>query len=85
EVASAASKNRSKQHDKCFTSINELMVTEKQRSQPADEICGLANERRRSKRLEKELRRKEKALAEAAALLTLSKKAQAIRGSDEED
>ncbi|MFA7580522.1 hypothetical protein, partial [Castellaniella sp.] len=42
EVASAASKNRSKQHDKCFTSINELMVTEKQRSQPADEICGLS-------------------------------------------
>ena len=49
------------------------------------ERAALANERRKSKRLEKELRRKERALAEAAALLTLSKKAQAIWGVDEED
>ena len=34
--------------------------------------------------LEKELLRKERALAEAAALLTLSKKAQAIWGVDGE-
>jgi hypothetical protein len=33
--------------------------------------------------LEKELRRKEKALAEVAALLVLKKKAQAIWGEDE--
>src|SRR5690625_5314108 len=51
---------------------------------PADRAA-LADERRKSKRLEKELRRKEKALAEAAALLTLSKKAQAIWGNNEED
>jgi transposase-like protein len=35
--------------------------------------------------LEKELRRKEKALAEAAALLVLRKKAQAIWGDEEEE
>lgn len=45
----------------------------------------LAAERKKSRVLEKELRRKEKALAEAAALLTLSKKAQAIWGTSEED
>jgi transposase-like protein len=42
-------------------------------------------ERKRSQRLEKELRRKEKALAETAALLTLSKKAEAIWGTKDED
>lgn len=45
----------------------------------------LAAERKKSRALAKELHRKEKALAEAAALLTLSKKAQAIWGIDEED
>ena len=45
----------------------------------------LAAERKKSRALEKELRRKEKALAEAAALLTLSKKAQAIWGTNEDD
>ena len=44
-------------------------------------------DRRRIKELERELRRKEKALAEAAALLVLSKKAEAIfnrnKGEDE--
>ena len=45
----------------------------------------LAAERRKTRALEKELRRKEKALAEAAALLTLSKKAQAIWGIPEDD
>jgi transposase len=38
----------------------------------------------RIKQLEKELARKEKALAEAAALLILSKKAQAIWGESED-
>lgn len=42
-------------------------------------------ERRRTRALERELRRKEKALAEAAALLVLRKKAQAIWGTDEDD
>ncbi len=45
----------------------------------------LAAERKKTRRLEKELHRKEKALAEAAALLTLSKKFQAIWGSGEDD
>lgn len=40
--------------------------------------------RKQYRQLEKELHRKEKALAEAAALLTLSKKARAIWGTDED-
>lgn len=42
-------------------------------------------ERKKSRRLEKDLRRKEKALAEAAALLVLQKKVQAIWGEHEDD
>ncbi|MBB5510733.1 Tfp pilus assembly protein PilF [Paraburkholderia sp. JPY681] len=42
-------------------------------------------EKRRIKGLEKELQRKEKALAEAAALLVLRKKVQAIWGEQEDD
>ena len=42
-------------------------------------------EKKRSKELERELLRKERALAETAALLTLRKKAQAIWGDVEED
>ena len=42
-----------------------------------------AAERKSVQRLQKELARKDKALAEAAALLVLSKKAQAIWGVDE--
>jgi transposase-like protein len=45
----------------------------------------LARERQKSRQLAKELQRKEKALAEAAALLTLSKKARAIWGTDADD
>lgn len=45
----------------------------------------LAAERKKIRQLEKELHRKEKALAEAAALLTLSKKARAIWGTDEDN
>ena len=44
----------------------------------------LKEEKQKTKILEKELRRKEKALAEAAALLVLRKKAQAIWGDPEE-
>lgn len=44
----------------------------------------LLAERKKTRALEKELQRKEKALAEVAALLTLSKKAQAIWGTDED-
>lgn len=42
-------------------------------------------DRKRIKQLEKELLRKEKALAEAAALIILRKKAQAIWGDPEEE
>lgn len=45
----------------------------------------VAAERKKVRRLEKELHRKEKALAEMAALLTLRKKAQAIWGTDEDN
>ena len=42
-------------------------------------------ERKKSRRLEKEVNRKDKALAETAALLVLQKKARAIWGDDGED
>jgi hypothetical protein len=42
-------------------------------------------EARRVKKLEHELKRKDKALAEAAALLILKKKAQAIWGDEDDD
>lgn len=45
----------------------------------------LKESEKEKRRLEKELQRKEKALAEAAALLVLRKKLEAIRGEDEED
>lgn len=45
----------------------------------------LREERKEKEKLAKELARKEKALAEAAALLVLRKKANAIWGTDEED
>ncbi len=58
---------------------------ETQRPLSAAERRELAQERKKSRKLEKELRRKEKALAEAAALLVLQKKAQAIWGESEDD
>ena len=42
-------------------------------------------DKKRIRELEKDLNRKEKALAEAAALLILRKKVRAIWGSNEED
>ena len=45
----------------------------------------LAALKKENKELQKELRRKEKALAETAALLVLSKKAQAIWGEPGDD
>lgn len=44
----------------------------------------LAGERRRIRELERELRRKEKALAETAALLVLSRKLEALQTRDED-
>jgi len=45
----------------------------------------LKEERKKTRSLEKELNRKEKALAEAAALLVLKKKAQTIWGENEDE
>lgn len=57
-----------------------------QASDQAKQLNGaLKEEQRRAKQLEKELQKKEKALAEAAALLLLRKKAQAIWGDDEDE
>jgi transposase len=46
--------------------------------EPVDDSPAAKQDRRRVKELERELRRKDKALAETAALLVLSKKLQAI-------
>ena len=58
-------------------------------SKPAESRQVLAanqrNDKKRIQKLEKELNRKDKALAEAAALLVLSKKANAIWGEREDD
>jgi transposase-like protein len=48
------------------------------------ERVALKSEKARRKRVERELRRKDAALAETAALLALRKKAQAIWGEDED-
>jgi len=53
--------------------------------QTAEFAQNLKAERRRIKQLEGELRRKEKALAEAAALLILAKKYRAFPMLDDED
>lgn len=54
-------------------------------NKPAASSAELAAQRKKNKSLERELRRKDKALAETAALLVLQKKAQAIWGMNEED
>jgi len=54
-------------------------------SQTKELKAEIRREKKIGKRLEKELKRKDKALAEAAALLVLQKKAQAIWGDKEED
>ncbi len=59
--------------------------TETQRPLSAEERIELQKDRKKIRKLEKELTRKEKALAEVAALLVLQKKAQAIWGDEEDD
>jgi transposase len=49
------------------------------------QISSRKEDKRKIKKLESELRRKEKALAETAALLVLSKKSRAIWGEPEDD
>jgi len=55
------------------------------RAQRRRENAELRTEQKKTKQLEKELARKEKALAETAALLVLRKKANAIWGSGEDE
>ena len=50
----------------------------------ASQVKADRDQRRKLRELERELQRKDKALAETAALLTLSKKARAIWGDDED-
>ena len=52
---------------------------------PSDLKAELAEEKKKSKELQKELRLKDKALAETTALLVLRKKLNAIFGESEED
>lgn len=54
-------------------------------SNPLDLKAELSEEKRKSKELQKELRIKDKALAEITALLVLRKKLNAIFGENEED
>lgn len=60
-------------------------ATEWERESAQKQSEAVRTERRRIKELERELARKEKALAETAALLTLRKKAQAIWGDGEDN
>lgn len=55
-----------------------------ERNKARELSTSVKGERERSRKLERELQRKDKALAEAAALLVLSKKAKAIWGEDED-
>jgi len=52
---------------------------------PSSHKQARSQDARRVKQLEQELRRKEKALAEAAALLVLQKKVQALWGDEDDD
>jgi transposase len=58
---------------------------ETQRPLSVAERRELQQERKKSRKLAKELRRKDRALAETAALLVLQKKAQEIWGDEEDD
>ncbi len=53
--------------------------------EPPKRSQGLTPEQEELKSLRRELKRKEKALAEAAALLVLSKKYRAIMGDEDDD
>jgi transposase-like protein len=63
----------------CEQANDWAQASERERSESRRESA------QRMKQLERELRRKERALAETAALLTLSKKARAIWGEDEDE
>ena len=62
-----------------------LSANEQEENRTRELATELKEEKKQARRLEKELRHKEKALAEAAALLLLRKKAHAIWGDQEEE
>lgn len=62
--------------------VEEALAPIKKNSRDRDELIA---EQKKNKKLEKDLHRKEKALAEASALLILKKKADLIWGSEEEE
>ncbi len=62
-----------------------MNANENEREKSSTTSKELREERHQREKLERELQRKEKALAEAAALLVLRKKADAIWGTDDED
>ena len=65
--------------------ISALSGYKKIEKEKKEKLYSRQEDKKRIKRLESELRRKEKALAETAALLVLSKKCEAIWGVIEED
>ncbi len=62
-----------------------ISANDNEKTKKAKDTKELREAKKREEKLEKELTRKEKALAEAAALLVLRKKADAIWGMEEED
>ncbi len=60
-------------------------MTQRAEERNANQVKADREQRRKMRTLERELARKEKALAETAALLALSKKAQAIWGDAEDE
>ena len=65
--------------------LSALSGYEKSGKSKKENLRSRQEEKKKIKRLESELKRKEKALAETAALLVLSKKCEAIWGVKEED
>ena len=71
-------------HDAQLVEWREAMLAALQRPRRRERQAATA-ERQRVRQLERELQRKDKALAEAAALLVLKKKVQAIWGDEDDD
>jgi transposase-like protein len=72
-------------HDIHLQQWRKEMLNGLQNASPVKKTKGKSPEAKRLRELEKELNRKEKALAEAAVLLVLKKKAQAIWGDEDDD
>ena len=72
-------------HDIHLQQWRKEMISGLETASPAKKNKGKSPEAKRLRELERELHRKEKALAETAALLVLKKKAQAIWGDEGKD